>query len=41
MSDKKINYEAIGHCVYLQKEISQLIEERSNLYKEFIAICHS
>lgn len=41
MSNKQINYEAIGHCVYLQKEISQLIEERSNRYKEFIAICHS
>ncbi|MGC0123089.1 hypothetical protein ACRKSW_05015 [Providencia sp. 2024EL-00811] len=34
MTDKQINFEAIGRCVRLQEKISQLIESRTKLYME-------
>ncbi|MEQ5709916.1 hypothetical protein ABN327_20065 [Providencia huaxiensis] len=34
MSGKQINFEAIGHCTHLGARISQLLEHRTELYKE-------
>lgn len=34
MTDKQINFEAIGHCTHLGARISQLLEYRTELYKE-------
>ncbi|MEQ5306624.1 hypothetical protein ABN238_20805 [Providencia rettgeri] len=34
MSDKQINFEAIGRCTCLQKKVSQLLEDRDKLYSE-------
>ncbi|MEX9222320.1 hypothetical protein AB7W86_15600 [Providencia rettgeri] len=34
MTDKQINFEAIGHCTHLGARISQLLEHRTELYKE-------
>ncbi len=34
MTDKQVNFEAIGRCTCLQKKVSQLIEDRANLYLE-------
>lgn len=34
MTDKQINFEAIGHCTHLGTRISQLLEHRTELYKE-------
>ncbi|ENY6787141.1 hypothetical protein ACF1CY_004675 [Providencia rettgeri] len=34
MTDKQINFEAIGRCTCLQKKVSQLLEDRDKLYSE-------
>lgn len=34
MSDKQINFEAIGHCTHLEKRLQQLISDRRQLYLE-------
>ncbi|ROR60579.1 UNVERIFIED_ORG: hypothetical protein EC838_0274 [Providencia alcalifaciens] len=34
MTDKQINFEAIGHCTHLGARISQLLGHRTELYKE-------
>ncbi|WP_374448194.1 hypothetical protein [Providencia sp.] len=34
MADKQINFEAIGRCTHLGTRISQLLEHRTELYKE-------
>ncbi|HGN1707104.1 TPA: hypothetical protein ACKRTE_003003 [Providencia rettgeri] len=34
MTDKQINFEAIGRCTHLGTRISQLLEHRTELYKE-------
>ncbi|WP_434172369.1 hypothetical protein AHYW_001806 [Providencia manganoxydans] len=34
MSDKQINFEAIGHCTHLKKRLQQLISDRRQLYLE-------
>ncbi|MCG5368679.1 hypothetical protein L7834_003180 [Providencia rettgeri] len=41
MTDKQINFEAIGHCTHLSAHISQLIEHRTALYKELRLIASS
>ncbi|WP_273827686.1 hypothetical protein [Providencia rettgeri] len=41
MSDKQINFEAIGRCTHLSARISQLIDHRSTLYKELRLIASS
>ncbi|MEZ2758940.1 hypothetical protein ACBQ54_14590 [Providencia vermicola] len=41
MTDKQINFEAIGHCTHLGARISQLIEHRTALYKELRLIASS
>ncbi|SUC35827.1 Uncharacterised protein [Providencia rustigianii] len=41
MSDKQINFEAIGRCVSLQEKISQLIENRTMLYMDLRGIAAS
>lgn len=41
MTDKQINFEAIGHCTHLSARISQLIEHRTALYKELRLIASS
>ncbi|MEY0214148.1 hypothetical protein AB7W58_07085 [Providencia rettgeri] len=41
MSDKQINFEAIGRCVSLQEKISQLIEDRTKLYMELRSMASS
>lgn len=41
MTDKQINFEAIGRCTHLSARISQLIEHRTALYKELRLIASS
>ncbi|MEY0665146.1 hypothetical protein AB7281_21180 [Providencia rettgeri] len=41
MTDKQINFEAIGHCTHLSDRISRLIEHRTALYKELRLIASS